>query len=66
MHHHHCEVAIHLTDEEMDALLSLLLCAPESEEVDEAMAQRLLLRVAEAQRTNSARRSVQSEHAIVD
>jgi hypothetical protein len=44
------QVALRLNHDEADALLHLLLCAPETDEVSEEMTAHLLRRVVEAQR----------------
>jgi hypothetical protein len=46
-----CHVALQLNQDEADALLNLLLCAPETDEVSEEMTSLLLRRIAAAQRT---------------
>lgn len=63
-HHKHCHAAVHLSLEELDALLSLVLTAPESEDVSEEMTARLLRRIADAQREIVAPR-VKSGHEAV-
>ena len=45
-----CHIALQLNPHEADALLNLLLCAPETDEVSEEMTSNLLRRIAEAQR----------------
>lgn len=49
------QLALPITQEEADALMSVLLNAPPSEEVSEAVAQDLLCRVAEVQRAFTRR-----------
>lgn len=51
-------VALHLTEEEADAFLCLLLSAPPTDDVPEDVARRLLVLLADAQR-RLARRPVQ-------
>ena len=58
-----CSVTLQLSQDEADALLNLLLCAPETNEVSEEMASLLLRRVAEAQRALLRPRAVESGHA---
>lgn len=55
-----CHVALQLNPDEVDALLNLLLCAPETDEVTEEMTSKLLRRVAEAQRNLMRPRGVES------
>ncbi len=57
-----CQVVIQLNQDEVDALLSLLLCAPETEDVSEEMAAHLLRRIADAQRTLLRPAGVESRH----
>jgi predicted transcriptional regulator len=60
-----CQVALQLNQDEADALLNLLLCAPETDEVSEEMASQLLRRIAEAQRAllrPTARDTIESGH----
>lgn len=58
-----CHVALQLSHDEADALLNLLLCAPETDEVSEEMASALLRRIAEAQRALMRPLAVKSEDA---
>ncbi|WP_309711092.1 hypothetical protein [Armatimonas sp.] len=44
------QVMLPLSQDEADALLHLLLCAPETDEVSEEMTAHLLRRIAEVQR----------------
>lgn len=57
-----CQVALRLSQDEADALLNLLLCAPNTDEVSEEMASQLLRRIAEAQRAFMRPRAVESGH----
>ena len=57
-----CQVALQLNLDEADALLNLLLCAPETDEVSEEMASQLLRRIAEAQRALLRPNTVESGH----
>lgn len=45
------QVALPLSQDEADALLHLLLCAPETDEVSEEMTAHLLRRIVEVQRS---------------
>lgn len=57
-----CQVALQLNQDEADALLNLLLCAPETDEVSEEMTSHLLRRIAEAQRLLLRPPGVKSRH----
>nr|WP_309692969.1 hypothetical protein [Armatimonas sp.] len=57
-----CQVALRLSQDEADALLSLLLCAPNTDEVSEEMASHLLRRLVEAQRAPLRPHTVESGH----
>ena len=57
-----CQIALQLNAEEADALLNLLLCAPETDEVPEEMTAQLLRRVAEAQRALMRPATIESGH----
>ena len=56
------QVALRLSQDEADALLHLLLCAPETDEVSEEMTAHLLRRIAEAQRMFLRPTGVESGH----
>ena len=57
-----CQVTLQLSHDETDALLNLLLCAPETDEVSEEMASQLLRRLFEAQRAPARLHTVESGH----
>lgn len=56
------QVTLRLSPDEADALLHLLLCAPETDEVSEEMTAHLLRRIADAQRLFLCRGGVESGH----
>lgn len=57
-----CQIALQLTAEEADALLTVLLSVPATEEVPEEMTAQLLRRLVDAQRAALRPATVESWH----
>jgi phytoene/squalene synthetase len=58
------QITLRLSPEEADALWSLLLCAPETDDVSEEMTAHLLRRLMEAQRAHREPCGVESPHEV--